>query len=89
MYQVTSDNFLEEMWYYQGSSTFMITIAPSKISYMYMAYAQNTVKDTSLDTNDCSVTHAVVLKLLEGLENCGHHVYMDNYYTSPSLFQNL
>ena len=35
------------------------------------------------------MTHAVVLKLLEGLENHGHHIYMDNYYTSPSLFQNL
>ena len=54
-----------------------------------MAYAQNTGKDTSLDTDDCSVTHAVVLKLLEGLENRGHHVYMDNYYSSPSLFQHL
>ena len=64
----------------------MIIIAPSKISYM--AYVQNIGKDTSLDTDDCSVTHAVVLKLLEGLENRGHHVYMDNY-TSPRLFQNL
>ena len=35
------------------------------------------------------MTHAVVLKLLEGLGNRGHHVYMDNYYSSPSLFQNL
>ena len=35
------------------------------------------------------MTHAAVLKLLEGLENRGHHVYMDNYYSSPSLFQNL
>ena len=35
------------------------------------------------------MTHTVVLKLLEGLENRGHHVYMDNYYSSPSLFQNL
>ena len=35
------------------------------------------------------MTHAVVLKLLEGLEYRGHHVYMDNYYSSPSLFQDL
>ena len=35
------------------------------------------------------MTHTVVLKLLEGLENRGHHVYMDNYYSSPSLFQHL
>ena len=54
-----------------------------------MVYKQYIGKDTSLDTDNCSVTHAVVLKLLENLENRGHHVYMDNYYTSPSLFQNL
>ena len=35
------------------------------------------------------VTHGVVLKLLEGLENRGHHVYMDNSYTSPTLFTSL
>ena len=35
------------------------------------------------------MTHAVVLKLLEGLENPGHHVNTDNYYSCPSLFQNL
>ena len=49
-------------------------------------HAQITGKDTSLDTDDGGVTHAVVLKLLEGLENRGHHVYMDNYYSSPHLF---
>ena len=35
------------------------------------------------------MTHAVVLRLLKGLENRGLHVCMDNYYTSPSLFRNL
>ena len=30
-----------------------------------------------------------MLNLLEGLENRGHHVYTDNYYTSPALFQDL
>jgi len=31
----------------------------------------------------------VVLKLLEGLEHRGHHVYTDNYYSSPDLFTAL
>ena len=49
----------------------------------------HTGKDTSLDRDDVGVTYAVVLKMLEGLENRGHHVYMDNFYTSPALFQDL
>ena len=55
----------------------------------YMMYTQNIGKHTSLVTDDCSVTYPVVLKLLKNLENHGHHLYMDNYYTSPSHFQNL
>ncbi len=39
------------------------------------------------DTN--RVTYAVVLKLVEGLEQKGHHLYCDNYYTSPTLFSSL
>ena len=39
-----------------------------------------TGKDTSLNTDNVGVTHAVVLKLLKGLEHRGHHIYMDNYY---------
>ena len=31
----------------------------------------------------------MVLKLLEGVENRGHHVYMDNFCSSPALFQDL
>lgn len=33
--------------------------------------------------------HAVVLALVEGLEGKGHHIYTDNYYSSPSLFSEL
>ena len=43
---------------------------------------------TSLDASS-GVTHAVVLKLIEGLEQRGHHVYMDNHYSSPTLFSSL
>ena len=44
-------------------------------------------KDDTLHINDArTVTHAVVMKLLEPLKNKGHHIYMDNYYTSPNLF---
>lgn len=29
------------------------------------------------------------MKLVEGLENKGHHVYCDNFYSSPTLFTDL
>lgn len=48
-----------------------------------------TGKDDSLDTSEVGATHAIVLKLLEGLEGRGHHVYTDNYYSSPALFGDL
>ena len=34
-------------------------------------------------------THAVVLELLKGLEGRGHHVFTDNFYSSPALFRDL
>lgn len=46
-------------------------------------------KDDSLDTSAVGMTHAVVVKLLEGLEGRGHHVYTDNFYTSPALYGDL
>ena len=42
-------------------------------------------KDDSLDTSAVGMTHAVVVKLLEGLEGRGHHVYTDNFYSSGDL----
>lgn len=35
------------------------------------------------------ITQALVVSLVEGLENKGHHLYCDNYYTSPDLFLTL
>ena len=46
-------------------------------------------KDDSLDIAGRNHTNAVVLKLVEKLEGNGHHVYTDNFYTSPALFLEL
>ena len=35
------------------------------------------------------VTHVIVMRLLGSLKKAGHHIYMDNYYTSPSLFAEM
>ena len=47
------------------------------------------MKDESLDLGDRNYSHAIVVALLDGLEGRGHHVYMDNYYSSRALFSEL
>ena len=41
--------------------------------------------------NSCTVTTKVVIGLLDSskLLNTGHFIYLDNYYTSPELFEEL
>ena len=34
-------------------------------------------------------SQAVVLKLVEGLEGMGHHLYMDSFYPTPTLIREL
>jgi hypothetical protein len=46
-------------------------------------------KDESLDLGDRNHSHTIVVVLLKGLEGRGHHVYTDNYYSSPALFSEL
>ncbi len=46
-------------------------------------------KDDSLGVTDDGMTHAVVMKLVHPIKIRGHHVYMDNFYTSPKLFSDL
>ena len=48
-----------------------------------------TGKDSFVRAKDVPLTEDVVLKLLDGFERKGHIVYMDNFYSSPKLFQTL
>ena len=50
---------------------------------------QTTGKDDSLQFDGNGLSTAIVLKLVEGLEGLGHHIYMDNLYSSPTLFKLL
>ena len=47
-----------------------------------------TGKDDTLPPSG-SVTESVVLELAKGLENRGHHLFCDNYYTGVPLFSSL
>ena len=64
---------------------FLLLMLPSYACKLH----NHTGKDDSLDTSEVGATHAIVLKLLEGREGRGHHVYTDNYYSSPALFGDL
>ena len=47
-------------------------------------------KDATLEKYEgCGITQATVLSLVEHLHHKGHHLYMDNLYTSPALFSTL
>lgn len=52
-------------------------------------YLTSLGKDDSIGKKDNGMTHAVVMKLADPLKNRGHHVYTDNFYTSPALFDDL
>ena len=46
--------------------------------------------DDKLDVGENkTVTHVIIMTLLGSLKKAGHHIYMDNYYTSPSLFVDM
>jgi hypothetical protein len=38
---------------------------------------------------EASLAHPIVIKLLQGLENKGHCIVMDNYFSSTSPFKDL
>lgn len=54
----------------------------------YTQSSSITGKDDSLG-GELGMTAAVVLRLVEPICGLGHHMYMDNLYTSPALFSEL
>lgn len=46
-------------------------------------------KDNSLSAPGRNHSHAVVVALVEKLQERGHHIYTDNFYSSPDLFAEL
>lgn len=75
----------------------LFQVSESKSGYI-LAFHVYTGKDSSCVSKsatpldiDCTKTTKIVLGLLEesNLLDKGHHVYMDNYYSSPELFFEL
>ena len=63
------------------------TLAESETGYVYN-WSIYEGKQREGNT-DVGLTHRVVTNLLEPVYERGHHVYMDNYFTSPALFDEL
>ena len=41
------------------------------------------------ETVEQGLAYGVVMRLMERYLDCGRHLYVDNFYTSPALFQDL
>jgi hypothetical protein len=46
-------------------------------------------KQRQLATAEITATHGTVLQVIGRVEGLGHKVVMDNYFTSPALFDDL
>jgi hypothetical protein len=69
-------------------------VADSKSKFIYdfdiyCSKSQATLENRTSTTKEQNLAHWVVTQLIVGLENKGHVVVMDNYFTSVSLFRDL
>jgi hypothetical protein len=56
---------------------------------IYCGKSQATLESRASTTEEQNLAHRVVTQLTTGLENKGHVVVMDNYFTSVGLFRDL
>jgi hypothetical protein len=54
--------------------------------YDMKAYLGKQSQDVSANV---TLAHGTVLQLARRVEDVGHKLYMDNYFTSPDLFEDL
>jgi hypothetical protein len=46
-------------------------------------------KQRQLATEEISSTRGIVLQLIQRVEGLGHKIYMDNYFSSPALSDDI
>ena len=75
-----------------GIKIWCLTDSKSKYVYNFDIYCGRNLEDQVRMVVPCresGVAHEVVMKLANGLENKGHCIAMDNYFTSIPLFKEL
>ena len=69
-----------------GMKAYMLCDAHNGYVMKFHLYYPNKDKD---DVGVHGKLHDIVMNLLKGRLHVGHHVFMDNFYTSPTLFTEL
>jgi hypothetical protein len=75
-----------------GLKIWCLADAVSKYFYDFSVYCGKIIRrdgEEPVSTTHAGLLHNVVTGLMEGLENKGHVVVMDNYFTSVGLFEEL
>jgi hypothetical protein len=78
-----------EKW---GIKVWCLADLSSKFVYNFDIYYGKNVETevrVVVPRGEASLAHAIVMKLLQGLENKGHYIVMDNYFSSIGLFKEL
>ena len=69
-----------------GIKAFLLCDSATAYCYRFEIYI---AKNSVFEGENLGLTTAVVLNLTKGIENMGHILYTDNFYTSPVLAYNL
>jgi hypothetical protein len=78
-----------EKW---GRKVWCLADSSSKFVFNFNIYYGKNVEAevrVVVPQGEASLAHAIVMKLLQGLENKGHCIVMDNYFSSIGLFKDL
>ena len=67
-----------------GIKVFVLSDATNGYVYRLQIYSGKNLESDDVDVGLCS---RVLLELMSGLD--GHHLYTDNYYTSPEVYLTL
>ena len=63
-------------------------LVDSRTAYCYNLDIYSGKRADNVDSG-VGVTHATVMRMVQPCVDRGHHIYFDNYYTSPAVLKDL